>query len=32
VEINLGANVVRRELELREVEIPAADPRDTSSG
>jgi hypothetical protein len=27
VAINLGANIVRRELKLPEVEIPAADPR-----
>ena len=32
VAINLGANIVRRELKLPEVEIPAADPRYTFSG
>jgi 5-methyltetrahydropteroyltriglutamate--homocysteine methyltransferase len=32
VAINLGANIVRRELKLPEVEIPAADPRLTFSG
>ena len=32
VAINLGANMVRRELKLPEVEIPAADPRYTFSG
>lgn len=32
VAINLGANLVRRELGLPEVEIPAADPRFTLSG
>ena len=32
VAINLGANIVRRELKLPEVEIPAADPRFTFSG
>jgi 5-methyltetrahydropteroyltriglutamate--homocysteine methyltransferase len=31
VAINLGANIVRRELKLPEVEIPAADPRWTFS-
>ena len=30
--INLGANIVRRELKLPEVEIPAADPRFTFAG
>jgi 5-methyltetrahydropteroyltriglutamate--homocysteine methyltransferase len=29
VAINLGANIVRRELKLPEAEIPAADPRFT---
>ncbi len=29
VAISLGANIVRRELKLPEVEIPAADPRHT---
>jgi 5-methyltetrahydropteroyltriglutamate--homocysteine methyltransferase len=32
VAINLGANLVRRELKLPEVDIPAADPRFTFSG
>jgi 5-methyltetrahydropteroyltriglutamate--homocysteine methyltransferase len=32
VAINLGANIVRRELKLPEVEIPAADPRFTFAG
>ncbi|MGH7353889.1 MAG: hypothetical protein ACRELS_04835 [Candidatus Rokuibacteriota bacterium] len=32
VAINLGANIVRRELKLPEVEIPAADPRWTFAG
>ena len=32
VAINLGANLVRRELKLPEVEIPAADPRFTLAG
>lgn len=32
VAINLGANMVRRELKLPEVAIPAADPRYTFSG
>ncbi len=32
VAINLGANIVRRELKLPEIEIPAADPRYTFSG
>jgi 5-methyltetrahydropteroyltriglutamate--homocysteine methyltransferase len=32
IAINLGANIVRRELKLPEVEIPAADPRWTFSG
>ncbi len=32
VAINLGANIVRRELKLPEVDIPAADPRYTFSG
>jgi len=32
VAINLGANIVRRELKLPEVAIPAADPRYTFSG
>jgi 5-methyltetrahydropteroyltriglutamate--homocysteine methyltransferase len=32
VAINLGANIVRRELRLPEVEIPAADPRFTLAG
>ena len=32
VAINLGANIVRRELKLPEVEIPAADPRWTFGG
>jgi 5-methyltetrahydropteroyltriglutamate--homocysteine methyltransferase len=32
VAINLGANLVRRELKLPEVEIPAADPRWTFGG
>ena len=32
VSINLGANIVRRELKLPEVEIPAADPRWTFAG
>lgn len=32
VAINLGANLVRRELKLPEVEIPAADPRWTFAG
>ncbi len=32
VAINLGANLVRRELELPEVETSAADPRYTFSG
>jgi 5-methyltetrahydropteroyltriglutamate--homocysteine methyltransferase len=32
VAINLGANIVRRELKLPEVGIPAADPRYTFSG
>lgn len=32
VGINLGANIVRRELERPEVEIPAADPRRTFAG
>ena len=32
VAINLGANIVRRELKLPEVEISAADPRYTFSG
>ena len=32
VAINLGANFVRRELKLPEVEIPAADPRWTFAG
>ena len=32
VSINLGANLVRRELKLPEVEIPAADPRWTFAG
>ena len=32
VSINLGANIVRRELGLPEVEIPAADPRFTFAG
>ena len=32
VAINLGANIVRRELKLPEVPIPAADPRFTFSG
>jgi len=32
VAINLGANIVRRELKLPEAEIPAADPRFTFAG
>ncbi len=32
IAINLGANIVRRELKLPEVEIPAADPRWTFAG
>jgi 5-methyltetrahydropteroyltriglutamate--homocysteine methyltransferase len=32
VAINLGANIVRRELKLPEVPIPAADPRWTFAG
>jgi hypothetical protein len=32
VAINLGANLVRRELGLPEVPIPAADPRFTLAG
>jgi 5-methyltetrahydropteroyltriglutamate--homocysteine methyltransferase len=32
VAINLGANIVRRELKLPEVQIPVADPRYTFSG
>jgi len=32
VSINLGANIVRRELRLPEVDIPAADPRFTFAG
>lgn len=32
VAINLGANIVRRELKLPEVDIPAADPRFTFAG
>jgi 5-methyltetrahydropteroyltriglutamate--homocysteine methyltransferase len=32
VAINLGANIVRRELKLPEVDIPAADPRWTFGG
>ncbi len=32
VAINLGANIVRRELKLPEVDIPAADPRWTFAG
>jgi methionine synthase II (cobalamin-independent) len=32
VAINLGANIVRRELKLPEVEIAAADPRWTFAG
>src|SRR5215510_12337951 len=32
VSINLGANIVRRELGLPEVDIPAADPRFTFAG
>jgi len=32
VAINLGANMVRRELKLPEVPIPAANPRYTFSG
>ena len=32
VAINLGANIVRRELKLPEIEIPAADPRWTFAG
>ena len=32
VAINLGANIVRRELKLPEVDIPAADPRYIFSG
>jgi 5-methyltetrahydropteroyltriglutamate--homocysteine methyltransferase len=32
VAINLGANIVRRELKLPEVEVPAADPRFTFAG
>ena len=32
VAINLGANIVRRELKLPEVAIPAADPRWTFAG
>ena len=32
VAINLGANIVRRELKLPEVPIPAADPRFTLAG
>ena len=32
VAIILGANIVRRELKLPEVDIPAADPRYTFSG
>jgi 5-methyltetrahydropteroyltriglutamate--homocysteine methyltransferase len=32
VAIDLGANIVRRELKLPEVDIPAADPRYTFSG
>lgn len=32
VAISLGANLIRRELKLPEVEIPAADPRFTLAG
>src|SRR2546428_3802620 len=32
VAINLGANIVRRELKLPEIRIPAADPRFTLAG
>jgi 5-methyltetrahydropteroyltriglutamate--homocysteine methyltransferase len=32
VAINLGANIVRRELKLPEVPVPAADPRFTFAG
>jgi hypothetical protein len=32
VDINLGANIVRPELKLSEVEIAAADPRWTFAG
>jgi 5-methyltetrahydropteroyltriglutamate--homocysteine methyltransferase len=32
VAINLGANLVRRELKLPEVDVPAADPRLTFAG
>jgi hypothetical protein len=32
VAITLGADIVRRELKLPEVEIPAADPRWTFAG
>jgi hypothetical protein len=30
--IDLGSNIVRRDLKLPDVEIPAADPRYTFSG